>query len=336
MHSLGEFDLIRRYFTPSSLPGHVVAGVGDDCAVLKMPANSELAISVDTQVAGVHFHADADPSLIASRALRCAASDLAAMGAEPLGFTLALTLPAADEHWLAAFSSGLLQTAQQLQCPLIGGDTTRGPLCISVQVHGSVPSGAALRRKGAKTGDDVWVSGTLGDGAAALALIEKRITVPDTAADYLLQRFYQPDIDFSLGVRLRDIASSCIDVSDGLLADLGHICEASAVSAHIALAALPIANAWRNSVSVGEAQQWALAGGDDYRLCFTAAVQHAATLKAFGGLHCIGRILAKGAVGDVDILVIDQNGVPCQAHSTNFTNTTSTNATSTNKGFRHF
>ena len=316
MHSLGEFDLIRRYFTPSAFPAHVTIGVGDDCAVLRLPAGCEIAISVDTQVAGVHFHTDADPAAIASRALRCAASDLAAMGAEPLGFTLALTLPSADENWLEKFSAGLLQTAQSLQCPLIGGDTTRGPLCISVQVHGSVPSGKALRRNGAKTGDDIWVSGTLGDGAAALALIEKNITLPNASAEYLLQRFYQPGIDFALGVHLRDVANSCIDISDGLLADLGHLCAASAVGACIELEKLPIAAEWRDRVSVEQAQQWALTGGDDYRLCFTAAPQQVPVLQAFGGLHCVGRIIEGAGVS-----VVDRNGVPCQI---------------TTDGFRHF
>lgn len=296
MSALGEFDLIRRYFTPSALPEHVVAGVGDDCAVLKIPAACELAISVDTQVCGVHFHADADPASIASRALRCAASDLAAMGAEPLGFTLALTLPAADENWLEKFSQGLLQTAQQLQCPLIGGDTTRGSLCITVQVHGSIPSGKALRRSGAKVGDAVWVSGTLGDGAAALALIENKIAVSQEAENYLLQRFYHPEIDFSLGVQLRGIASSCIDVSDGLLADLGHICSASGVGACIELEKLPIALEWRSSVSEQQAQHWALTGGDDYRLCFTASPQHATVLQSVHGVTCIGQIIEGAGV----------------------------------------
>ena len=312
MSTLGEFDLIRRYFTHSSASEHVVVGVGDDCAVLKIPAGCELAISVDTQVVGVHFHADADPASIASRALRCAASDLVAMGAEPLGFTLALTLPSADESWLEKFSQGLLQTAQQLQCPLVGGDTTRGSLCITVQVHGSIPSGKALRRSGAKVGDTVWVSGTLGDGAAALALIEKKITVSQEAENYLLKRFYHPDIDFALGVRLCDIASSCIDVSDGVLADLGHICTASAVGARIELAAMPIATVWRDSVGIEQAQQWALAGGDDYRLCFTAAPQHATVLQSLDGVCCIGTIV-KGA------------GIAVDGHNSIH-----------NQGFRHF
>jgi len=319
MPALGEFDLIRRYFTHSSLSEHVVIGVGDDCAVLKIPAACELAISIDTQVSGVHFHADTDPASIAARTLRCAASDLAAMGAEPLGFTLALTLPSADENWLEKFSQGLLQAAQQLQCPLIGGDTTRGSLCITIQVHGSIPLGKALRRSGAKVGDSVWISGTLGDGAAALALIEKNITVSQDAENYLLQRFYHPDVDFSLGVQLRDMASSCIDVSDGLLADLGHICAASGVGARIALEKLPIAVEWRSSVSEQQAQQWALAGGDDYRLCFTAAPQHTAVLQSLHGVTCIGHIV-EGA----GILIDAKNGF---IHKDDFIH---------NKGFRHF
>ena len=319
MSALGEFDLIRRYFTPSSLPEHVITGVGDDCAVLKIPTGCELAVSVDTQVSGVHFHAEADPASIASRALRCAASDLAAMGAEPLGFTLALTLPSVDENWLEKFSQGLLETAQQLQCPLIGGDTTRGSLCITIQVHGSIPSGKALRRSGAKVGDAVWVSGTLGDGAAALALIEKNITVSQEAESYLLKRFYHPEINFSLGVQLRDIASSCIDVSDGLLADLGHICSASDVGARIELEKLPIAVEWRSSVGEQQAQQWALSGGDDYRLCFTAAAQHATVLQSLHGVTCIGHIV-EGA----GVLIDDKNG---------FINN---NDLIYNKGFRHF
>jgi thiamine-monophosphate kinase len=313
---LGEFDLIRRYFTPSSYSEHIAIGVGDDCAVLKIPAACELAISVDTQVSGVHFHADADPASIAARVLRCAASDLAAMGAEPLGFTLALTLPAVDENWLGKFSQGLLQTAQQLQCPLIGGDTTRGALCISIQVHGSMPAGKALRRNGAKVGDGVWISGALGDGAAALALLEKRLAVSQEAESYLLKHFYQPDINFSLGVQLRDMASSCIDVSDGLLADLGHICSASGVGANITLAKLPLAAEWRGSVSEQQAQQWALTGGDDYRLCFTAAPQHATVLQSLRGVTCIGDI-----VEGSDIVVFEHNNVQQGVH---------------NHGFRHF
>lgn len=294
--SLGEFELIRRYFTPSHLPEQVLIGVGDDCAVLALPAGEVLAVSVDTQLPAVHFPADAHPSDIASRVLRCAASDLAAMGATPLGFTLALTLPAVDESWLAAFSQGLLATAQQLHCPLIGGDTTRGALCISIQVHGSVPAEKILRRSGAQVGDQVWVSGTLGDGAAALALLEKRQAFGDDEKKYLLQRFYQPEINFDLSVRLRNYASACIDVSDGLLADLAHVCTASGVGARIFCEALPIASVWQDSVTQQQARQWALSGGDDYRLCFTAPPQHSAALRVLDHVFCVGEIVAEHGV----------------------------------------
>lgn len=304
----GEFELIRRYFTPplSSLPAAVLTGVGDDCAVLRLPPACDLALSVDTQVAGVHFHHDAEPALIASRALRCAASDLVATGAEPLGFTLALTLPAADEGWLQAFADGLQQTAAQLHCPLVGGDTTRGPLTISVQVHGSIPYDKALRRSGARAGDQVWVSGTLGDGAAALAVMEHRLLVTDEVRGYLLQRFYRPDIDFALGVHLRQLASSAIDVSDGLVADLGHICQASGVGARIRLDALPVSPLWRQVAGEQQALSWTLGGGDDYRLCFTMPARQVATLQGWPGLACIGHIVEGQGVS-----VVDADGVSC-------------------------
>ena len=316
MSALGEFALIRRYFTPAYVPAHVSVGVGDDCAVLKMPAGHELAVSIDTQVAGVHFPVDADPENIAARALRCAASDLAAMGAEPLGFTLALTLPLVAHDWLEKFSAGLHQTAEQLSCPLIGGDTTRGPLTVTVQVHGSIPAGAAIKRSGATIGDKIWVSGSLGDGAAALALIENNLVLTENASNYLQLRFYQPAIEFSLAVKLRAVASSCIDVSDGLLADLGHICEASNVGAIVQLAQLPIASVWRDAVSIEQARQWALTGGDDYRLCFTAAEQHTKYLALLPGVTCIGDIVIAGGID-----VQDENGLPYSV---------------SDKGFQHF
>ena len=298
--SLGEFELIRRYFTPSHLSEHILLGVGDDCAVLSLPAGEVLAVSIDTQLPAVHFPTDAKPADIAARVLRCAASDLAAMGATPLGFTLALTLPAVDETWLAAFSAGLLETAQQLRCPLIGGDTTRGALCISIQVHGSVPPAQILRRSGAQVGDKVWVSGSLGDGAAALALLEKRVQFSSSAAHYLQRRFYQPVIDFELAVRLRALASACIDVSDGLRADLAHLCTASGVGAQIFCEALPIASVWRESAAAQQAVQWALSGGDDYRLCFTASPHHNAALHALGNVVCVGEIVAEQGVVALD------------------------------------
>lgn len=303
MPPLDEFALIQRFFTPDALPAHVALGVGDDCALLIVPPGNVLAVSVDTQVPGVHFPLDAEPFLLASRVLRCAASDLAAMGATPLGFTLALTLPVADEVWLAAFSRGLLEAATALGCPLVGGDTTRGPFSVTVQVQGAVPEGLALRRTGAQPGDEVWVSGTLGDGAAALALLENRLQVSSSTALFLRRRFYQPDIDFALGCALRGVATACIDVSDGLLADLGHILKASHVGAVIEVAHLPIAD-WRAAVDVAQARRWALSGGDDYRLCFTAPPGQRELLAAQPGLACVGHIVTSSG-----ITLVDEHGV---------------------------
>lgn len=292
MSALDEFSLIQRYFTSSLLPASVLLGVGDDCALLQLPPDEVLAVSVDTQVSGVHFPTSTAPRLLGARALHCAASDLAAMGAVPLGFTLALTMPDANEVWLSEFSAGLLTAAATLQCPLIGGDTTRGPLSVGVQVHGSVPPASALRRSGARVGDDIWVSDTLGDGAAALAMLEGRLTVSADAADWLHRRFFQPDVAIDLGVALRGVATACIDVSDGLLADLGHLVRASGVAASVALVALPLSPVWCSATPLAQAQQWALTGGDDYRLCFTAPpVARAAVQAAWPTARCVGSIV---------------------------------------------
>lgn len=293
--ALDEFSLIRRFFTfDDGLQGAareaLQLGVGDDCALLALPPGSELAISVDTQLPDVHFPADALPADIASRALRCAASDLAAMGATPLGFTLALSLPSVDVAWLVAFSDGLRRAATELGCPLIGGDTTRGPLTLSVQVHGAVPAGQALRRSGAQVGDDVWVSGSLGDGAAALAQLQHRTPFSAEHVAYLHQRFYSPEVDFALAEALRGVATAAIDISDGLLADLAHLCRASAVAACLDAACLPL-SAPLQLLPFAQAMRWALTGGDDYRLCFTAPACHREDLSDRQGLARIGTIL---------------------------------------------
>lgn len=304
MPVLDEFSLIQRFFTPTASPASVLLGVGDDCALLAAPPGEALAVSIDTQIIGVHFPVDAGAGAVASRVLRCAVSDLAAMGAVPLGFTLALTLPTVDEAWLSTFSESLRNTAQVLRCPLVGGDTTRGPLSITVQVHGAVPPAHALRRDGAQVGDVVWVSGSLGDGAAALAVLEGRLLVPMDSAEWLKHRFYQPDIDINLGVTLRGVATACIDVSDGLLADLGHIVRASGVAAEIDAAAVPVSPVWANIAGAMQALQWALTGGDDYRLCFTApASAQAALCAVHHGVVPIGRIVAGQGV-----FVCDENG----------------------------
>ena len=277
---MDEFQLIRRYFTRAGGSANSVElGIGDDCALLTVPAGQQLAVSIDTVVAGVHFPVDTPARHVATRALCTALSDLAAMGAQPLWITLALTLPKAEATWLADFSHGLFDVMDEFNLALVGGDTTKGPLTVSIQVHGALPYGQALRRSGARAGDSVYVTGTLGDGAAALALIRQQLTVSPAATDYLLRRFYRPQPQIIQGQKLLDIASSCIDISDGLLADLGHVCAASGVGAQIDVSRLPIADGWRLSVGSRQGEEWALTGGDDYQLCFTVPQERQAQVN---------------------------------------------------------
>lgn len=265
---MGEFELISRFFEPLGRRvqhPEVALGIGDDCALLQLPAGEAMAISVDSLIEGVHFPEDCDPERLGWRSLAVAASDLAAMGARPLGFTLAVTLPQADPSWLAGFARGLGQAAQCFDLALFGGNTTRGPLNITIQVQGSVPPQDALRRRGARTGDLICVSGTLGDAGEALNWLEH----PDAGADvaFLLDRYYRPTPRLALGQALRRRASAAIDISDGFLADLGHILTASGVGAVIDADALPISPALHR-VAGEQALQKALQAGDDYELCF--------------------------------------------------------------------
>jgi thiamine-monophosphate kinase len=276
-----EFDLIKRYFRRSAGASHVILGVGDDCALLQPPEGQQLAVSIDTMVSGVHFPADASPDLVGERALRVALSDLGAMGAKPLWFTLALTLPKPDEPWIKGFSDGLMNAAGLYSCALVGGDTTRGPLTISVQVHGSVAPGRALRRSGAKADDVIFVTGDLGDGAAALAAINNEFEVGKAAHAYLMDRFYRPRPHIRTGELIAGVASAAIDVSDGFLADLGHICEASRVGALIEVERLPLSEVVRSRATSSQQEAWALAGGDDYQLCFTVPKKHVGLVKTW-------------------------------------------------------
>lgn len=300
---VGEFDLIYRYFAGEAgdaLPDSVILGVGDDGAIVQPVEGQQLVVSVDTLVAGVHFPEDADAEEIGQRALRVNLSDLAAMGATPAWFTLALTLPPDwDDNkrrdWVSAFSRGLGDCARQYACTLVGGDTTAGPLTISIQVMGQVPRGMALRRDGASVDDFVLVTHTLGDGAAALASLDRPQADP-----YLQARFYRPEPRLAEGVLLRGIASAALDVSDGLVADLGHLCRASDVGAVIDVAALPMSDALA-AVDEHTRQQWALGGGDDYELVFTVApdrLSDLASLQAEGQINAtvIGRICAGSGV----------------------------------------
>lgn len=271
---MSEFDLIRRHFTRAT-PGTLL-GVGDDAALLRPSPGQVLAVSSDMLVSGTHFFADADPYLLGHKTLAVNLSDLAAMGAVPRWATLAIALPAAEEDWLARFSAGFFALAQRYGVELIGGDTTRGPLNLCVTIFGEVPEAMALRRDGAQVGDDIWVSGTLGDAALALAHLQGRCRLEADAYAACAMRLHQPEPRVALGLALRDIAHSAIDVSDGLYADLGHILECSGVGAELSLALLPQSPMLRASGR----WQLALAGGDDYELCFTAPALRAAEIGA--------------------------------------------------------
>jgi len=235
---MSEFDLIRRYFTRAT-PGALL-GVGDDAALLQASAGNALAVSTDMLVSGTHFLPDTDPFLLGHKTLAVNLSDLAAMGAAPRWATLAIALPEADEAWLAQFSAGFFALADQYGVELVGGDTTRGPLNLCVTIFGEVPAQQALRRSGAQVGDEIWVSGRLGDAALALAHLQDRITLSAAELFACLPALHQPQPRVALGLALRGIATSAIDISDGLLADLGHILEASQVGAQLDFAALPV------------------------------------------------------------------------------------------------
>jgi thiamine-monophosphate kinase len=272
---LGEFDLIERFFKTgtdslrTNADSAITLGIGDDCALIKPLADEEIAITSDMLVEGRHFFADADPELLGRKALAVNLSDLAAMGARPAGFTLAIALPKADPIWLEAFSKGLFAIAKEYSCPLIGGDTTSGPLTISITAFGSSPIGKAIRRSGAKEGDDVWVSGTVGDARLALAALRHEIALPTEDLRQIEHRMHQPTPRIELGIQLRGIASAVLDISDGLLGDLRHILKQSQVDAEIALNQLPKSITLQKQ-AIAIQNQFAACGGDDYELCFTA------------------------------------------------------------------
>jgi thiamine-monophosphate kinase len=300
---MGEFDLIRRYFQRPVR--RAALGVGDDCALLAPAPGMQLAISSDMLVENRHFFADVNPRLLGHKALAVNLSDLAASGAKPLAFTLALSLPRADETWISEFAQGMFALADEHECELIGGDTTGGPLNICITVFGEVPAGQALLRSGAKPGDEIWVSGHLGDARLALEAMQGHIQLPPDLLIQARQRLETPTPRMALGLALRGIASSALDVSDGLLGDLGHILELSQVGATvdsrktmplIAASAYPESDAWQLGTEIQ--QQYTLAGGDDYELCFTApAARHAEVLAAGVAsatpVTCIGCIEAE-------------------------------------------
>ncbi len=264
-----EFELISKYFTRPVK--NATLGVGDDCALISVSPGCALAISTDTLVCHTHFFVDADPEKLGHKALAVNLSDLAAMGALPRYVTLALTLPSIDEHWLAAFSRGFFALGDAFQIELIGGDTTRGPLSITITALGEVGVGHALRRDGAKDGDDIWVSGSLGGAALALKHLQGTVTLPPEVLGSASERLHKPMPRVALGRALVGVATSAIDISDGLIADLSHICERSGLTANIAWIDIPLSPALL-SVAAELQLACALAGGDDYELCFTAPV----------------------------------------------------------------
>lgn len=322
---MSEFNLIQRYFTRAT--PSAVLGVGDDAALVRVSAGMELAVSTDMLVSGTHFFADADPYKLGHKALAVNISDMAAMGARPRWATLAISLPAVDEYWLERFSAGFFALADKHQLDLIGGDTTQGPLNLSITIMGEVPQGKALRRDGARVGDDVWVSGKLGDAALVLACLQGKLALSESAFAATSIALHSPEPRVALGLALRGIANSAIDISDGLLADLGHILQRSGVAAEIAFDRLPVSMHLRACIEQGEeqvqilAKHCALAGGDDYELCFSAeAARHGDITKLADQLG-----LPLTSIGKI------VKGSGCTVHAADGSNMTTREA-----GYDHF
>jgi thiamine-monophosphate kinase len=263
-----EFDLISRHFTRPA--ANAVLGVGDDCALVDVTNGMDLTVSTDTMVSGTHFFPDVDPEHLGHKALAVNLSDIAAMGAMPYWAMLALTVPNIDHQWLAAFAKGFFDLAAEYNVSLIGGDTTRGPLTLTVTIMGEVPAGAALRRSGAKAGNDVWVSGTVGDAALAVAHRHGKLVLTESDYHEAVMRLYEPTPRVALGQALRGMATAAIDISDGLLADLGHICRLSGVGATVELTSIPVSAIGAKHFGNDAGRTAIVAGGDDYELCFTA------------------------------------------------------------------
>ncbi|MDP3086948.1 MAG: thiamine-phosphate kinase [Methylotenera sp.] len=296
-----EFNLIKQHFTRPTR--NTKLGVGDDAALISIGTDMELAISADMLVVGTHFFADCDPYQLGWKSLAVNISDMAAMGANPRWATLTIALPKVNQVWLAEFSRGFFACADAFNVDLIGGDTTRGPLTISVQIMGELPIGKAVRRNGAKVGDEIWISGKLGDAALALQHLQTNLTLPKDAFTLCAKALHTPQPRVALGLALQNIASSAIDISDGLLADLGHILEQSNMGAVIELKNIPHSSYASFPVDLHDEnfRTIVLAGGDDYELCFTASLEkHAEILKLSESiklpLTCIGYITANSGL----------------------------------------
>lgn len=274
---MAEFALIEKYFTRQA---QADLGVGDDAALVRVRPGYQLAVSADMSVAGTHFFADIDPFVVGWKTMAVNVSDMAAMGAEPKWATLSIALPEVDDAWLSGFSQGLFACTEHFGVSLIGGDTTRGPLNIAINILGEVPQGQALQRNGAQPGDDIWVSGVLGKAALWLQYRLGKQDVHETEVSMLAEAMHHPQPRVALGMALRGIASAALDLSDGLLADLTHILEASKVGATLDWLAIPKPLLQHSRVSASAMQEAVLTGGDDYELCFTASPKHYAQLVA--------------------------------------------------------
>jgi thiamine-monophosphate kinase len=315
---LSEFELIARYFTRRlRADSRASLGVGDDCALLAPSAGMQLAVSTDMLVEGRHFFPDADPKLLGHKCLAVNLSDLAAMGAKPLAFTLAFSLPEAHAEWLAPFAEGMLALADRHECDLIGGDTTKGPLNICVTVFGEVPAQQALRRDAAQPGDDIWISGSLGDARLALAGYRNEIALAPDALAAAGTRMHAPVPRVELGLALRGIARAAIDISDGLIGDLGHILERSRCGATLDADALP-AGPMLSRQAQDVHRRFALAGGDDYELCFTAPASMRDAVLAAG--QAAATVVTR--IGTIDaasgLRITDAHGKPLQLNLHSF------------------
>lgn len=298
-----EFELIERVFKNSNLSNitgrqDLILGIGDDCAQIQVPENQHLVFSMDTLVEGRHFPFDADPNAIGYRAVATCVSDLAAMGAKPAFFTLALTLPRSDLQWMSAFAEGMAEIADPIGLLLMGGDTTQGPLSISLQVHGYVEDQLVVKRSGAKVGDDIYVTGVLGDPAAAVPIMTGEKMVNGEIYEYFYDAYWRPTPRLIAGMALKRVVNAMLDVSDGVVQDIQHILTASNVGAELDAAAIPISNMLKEWLP-DSALELALTGGDDYELCFTApesAREEVALITNTLHLNCtcIGKVTESG------------------------------------------
>ncbi|MFL6672759.1 MAG: thiamine-phosphate kinase [Massilia sp.] len=307
---LSEFDLIKQYFTRAR-PGRAVLGIGDDCALLSPTPGVQLAVSSDMLVEGRHFFAGADPRMLGHKCLAVNLSDLAAMGATPTAFTLALALPEANRDWLAGFSGGLFELADAHDCELVGGDTTRGPLNICITVFGELAPGHALRRDAARVGDDLWISGTLGDARLALAAYRNEYELDAASHAEAAMRMHMPTPRVALGRALAQgrLAHAALDISDGLVGDLGHILAASRVGATLEVDLLPAGPVLARQ-PLALRRRFTVAGGDDYELCFTAPAEHREAIVA-AGAHSGAAVTRVGRIeAQAGLRMVDADGAP--------------------------